>query len=87
MLKEINFESKNTFSQKYNVEIEIIQRTKIISELTKLRVRDNLTQAELGKKVGLTQAQISKIELGKSSPRLDTLLKLANYFQKEIKLS
>lgn len=84
---EINFDNEPSFSEKYNVEIEVIQRTKIISQLTKLREEAGLSQKDLGKKINVTQAQISKIESGLQSPRLDTLLKLANFFKKEITLS
>ena len=38
------------------------------------RRRQKLTQTELGKKIGLRQATISKLEAGESAARLSTLL-------------
>jgi transcriptional regulator with XRE-family HTH domain len=40
------------------------------------RNRAGLTQLELGKRAGVTQAAISRIEDGKVSPRFDTLARL-----------
>lgn len=86
MSEEINFDQLDSFSEKYNLEREIIQRVKIISQLTIMREEARLTQSELAQKTGLTQAQISKIEKGKTNPNLETLLKLANFYHKELKL-
>lgn len=76
----------DTFSEKYNIEKEVIQRVKIIAQLTTLRKEAGLTQSELADATGLTQAQISKLEKGENQPNLDTLLKLANFYHKELKL-
>lgn len=40
------------------------------------RRRAGLTQAALGRRAGVTQASISRIEEGKTSPRLETLERL-----------
>lgn len=84
--REIDFNNLTPFVDKYNIDQEVVQRVKIISQLTKLREESNLTQKDLASKTGLTQAQISKIEKGKTNPNLETLLKIANFFKKEIKL-
>ena len=44
------------------------------------RKRDGLTQRDLALLTGITQANISKIENGQSSPSLETLIKIANAF-------
>jgi len=43
-----------------------------------LRQARHLTQDQLAEAAGVAQVSISKIELGKSSPRASTLLKLAH---------
>lgn len=45
--------------------------------LKELRVRNNLTQAQLGKAVGLKQVAISQYERGVTVPKLDVSKKLA----------
>ena len=49
-----------------------------------LRKDLNLTQKELAKEVGLTQAQISDYERGRRTPSLHTLDKLLMFFKGEI---
>lgn len=45
-----------------------------------LRKNHNLTQAELGKQIGLSKAVISKYENGMGYPTLDMLVLIADYF-------
>ena len=53
----------------------------IFSEKLKyLRLKENLSQSQLAKKVGITRQALSKYELGISEPNLYTLVKLADYF-------
>jgi transcriptional regulator with XRE-family HTH domain len=40
------------------------------------RKRANLTQEELGLRAAINRSQVGKLELGKTLPRFDTLLKL-----------
>jgi transcriptional regulator with XRE-family HTH domain len=44
----------------------------------------DLTQVEFGRLLGITQAQLSKYELGQSAPTPDILLKLKTYSGKSI---
>jgi transcriptional regulator with XRE-family HTH domain len=44
----------------------------------------NLSQREFGQILGITQAQLSKYELGLSAPTPDILLKLKSYSGKSI---
>jgi transcriptional regulator with XRE-family HTH domain len=46
--------------------------------LTRLREAHGLTTVTLGRKVGLSQAQISRLENGKQGFRLATLVRLAD---------
>jgi len=46
-------------------------------KLRELRMRKGLTMTELGRRVGMSQAQISRIETGKQGFRSATLVKMA----------
>lgn len=87
MEQTVNLEEQVSFTEKYNVDLEVIERTKLIAQLVNMRLEAGLTQSELAKEVGMTQAQVSKIEKGTQSPRLDTIIKLANYYKKELILN
>lgn len=47
-------------------------------EIKKYRELNNLTQEELSEKIGLTRNYISLLERGTKTPRLETLIKIAN---------
>lgn len=48
--------------------------------LRKLRTARNLTQKELGERVGLSKAVVSKYENALGYPTLDVLMRIANFF-------
>jgi len=48
------------------------------------RKQRNLTQAELGHLVGVQKAQISKLENGATSVRIDTILKVFNALKAKV---
>lgn len=48
--------------------------------LRKLRYNRSLTQKELGVKVGLSKAVVSKYENGMGYPTYDVLIRIARYF-------
>lgn len=48
--------------------------------LRTLRKGRNLTQSELGSKLGLSKAVISKYEIGLGYPSFDILIRIAQYF-------
>ncbi|MBC8744946.1 hypothetical protein C5O77_01650 [Limosilactobacillus reuteri] len=50
------------------------------NRIAELRRENNLSQAELAKKTGLTRQAISLYEIGKREPKLTTWVKLADYF-------
>lgn len=87
MEKQIDFDHLESFTDKYNIETEVVQRTKLISQLVKLREDAGLTPRELGEEVGLTETQVLEIEKGIHIPKLSTVLKLANYYDKGITLA
>ena len=45
-----------------------------------LRVRDNLSQAELADKLGVAKSTISMYEVGKREPDFETLEAIADFF-------
>lgn len=49
-----------------------------MDNIRKIRRLKGLTQAELSKRSGVSQSQISSIELGQKSPTIETLQKIAN---------
>lgn len=50
------------------------------------RLERNMTQAELAKKTGIRQSNISRIESGTSSPTVDTLARIAAGLGKKLKI-
>ncbi len=59
----------------------------IQAALMKARIDADMTQAELAKKSGVRQSNISRIESGAVIPRLDTLEKLAQAMGKKLKIT
>lgn len=58
----------------------------LINSLIKARVESGLTQKELFEKSGIDQANISKIENGIYNPTINTLWKLAEAMDMELKI-
>lgn len=51
-----------------------------MNRIREYRRKNNLTAAELGELIGLSQSSISDFELGKSIPRIESLEKMADVF-------
>jgi len=47
-------------------------------------LRGTQLQEELAPKIGISQGQLSKIESGRMAPALETLVRLANRFEKSL---
>lgn len=58
----------------------------IIQTMIDARKEQNLTQKELSKRTGITQADISRIENGTRNPSLDMLRRLAKGMGMKLKL-
>lgn len=58
----------------------------IIQAMIDARKEQNLTQAELSKRTGITQADISRIENGTRNPSLDMVKRLAKGLGMQLKL-
>jgi predicted transcriptional regulator len=80
--KLLNEELKNPeFKQEWdNLEL----RYTIIKQLIKLRNAYNLSQTQLARKIGTTQAVISRIENGTVNIGIDFLEKIARAFNKKV---
>lgn len=50
-------------------------------KLKELRIKNNLTQTDLGEKIYLSRTTISKYEQGKMEPDIDTIIELSNIFK------
>ena len=58
----------------------------VVTALGDLRKAQGLSQRKLGVRIGLTQAQISKIEGGRVDPRLSSVVELARGLGAEVML-
>jgi putative transcriptional regulator len=57
----------------------MVRPTKVTNEIRRLRfVRDEMTQAELADRVGVTRQTIIAIEQGRYSPTLEMAFQIAN---------
>lgn len=61
--------------------------TSIINKLISERHRRGLTQQELADKTNLTQSVIARFESKKTTPQLNTLIKVANALDCDIKIT
>ena len=61
-------------------------RYEVISQIMEARVEQNMTQAELAKRVGTQKSNISRLESGNYNPSLDFLIKVAKSLGKEISI-
>lgn len=55
------------------------------ARLKQIRKEKNMTQAELGKLIGVQKAQISKLENGASSATISTILKVFKALKAKVK--
>lgn len=49
-------------------------RIKLMCQIAELREKENISQRNLAEQSGLVQSVISKMETGKTSPRIDTVI-------------
>lgn len=52
-----------------------------------VREKKNMTQAELGEKIGVRKAQISRLENSNGNMRLDTILKIFDALEAQVNFS
>ena len=61
-------------------------RYAVISQIIDARKEQNMTQAELAKKVGTQKSNISRLESGNYNPSLDFLTKVVHCLGKELEI-
>ena len=61
-------------------------RYEVISQIIDARKEQNMTQAELAKKVGTQKSNISRLESGNYNPSLDFLTKVVHCLGKELEI-
>ena len=67
-------------------EEEIRQEMEIIQKIIDARKDENITQAELSKRSGVSQPVIARMEKGVNSPQLNTLIKILNALGRKLKI-
>jgi DNA-binding XRE family transcriptional regulator len=86
----VSFESiKNDLmlDDEFKDEYEKLQpRYEVISQIIEARKEQNMTQADLAKRVGTQKSNISRLESGNYNPSLDFLIKVAHCLGKDLKI-
>jgi HTH-type transcriptional regulator / antitoxin HipB len=68
-------------------EYEFDLKMELIGEKIKqLRIKNNLTQSQLGELIGVKRAQISKLEHGNHSASVSTIMKVFQAMKAKVKL-
>ena len=84
----ISFEEMKTDmlkDEEFKIEYEKLKpRYEAIEQIIRARKEQNITQAELAKRVGTQKSNISRLESGNYNPGLDFLAKIAESLGKEI---
>lgn len=84
----ISFEEMKTDmlkDEEFKIEYEKLKpRYEAIEQIIRARKEQNITQAELAKRVGTQKSNISRLESGNYNPSLDFLAKIAESLGKEI---
>lgn len=73
----------SSFKKDYEKEY---QRIKLAYEMSQLRKKRKMSQIQLAKKIGTTQSVVARMEAGKQNFSIDTLSKVANALNCEVKV-
>ncbi len=72
----------------FKIEYEKLKpRYEAIEQIIRARKEQNITQAELAKRVGTQKSNISRLESGNYNPSLDFLTKIAESLGKKISVT
>ena len=73
--------------EEFKAEYEkLMPRYEAIEQIIKARKEQNITQAELAKRVGTQKSNISRLESGNYNPSLDFLVKVAESLGKNLSI-
>lgn len=74
--------------EEFKIEYEKLKpRYETIEQIIRMRREQNITQAELAKRVGTQKSNISRLESGNYNPSLDFLVKIAESLGKKISVT
>ncbi len=74
--------------EEFKIEYEKLKpRYEAIEQIIRARKEQNITQAELAKRVGTQKSNISRLESGNYNPSLDFLAKVAESLGKKISVT
>lgn len=74
--------------EEFRIEYEKLRsRYEAIEQIIRARKEQNITQAELAKRVGTQKSNISRLESGNYNPSLDFLAKIAESLGKKISVT
>jgi DNA-binding XRE family transcriptional regulator len=74
--------------EEFKIEYEKLKpRYEMIEQIIRVRREQNITQAELAKRVGTQKSNISRLESGNYNPSLDFLVKIAESLGKKISVT
>ena len=74
--------------EEFKIEYEKLKpRYEAIEQIIRARREQNITQAELAKRVGTQKSNISRLESGNYNPSLDFLVKIAESLGKKISVT
>ncbi len=74
--------------EEFEIEYEKLKpRYEAIEQIIRARKEQNITQAELAKRVGTQKSNISRLESGNYNPSLDFLAKIAESLGKKISVT
>ncbi len=74
--------------EQFKIEYEKLKpRYETIEQIIRARKEQNITQAELAKRVGTQKSNISRLESGNYNPSLDFLAKIAESLGKKISVT
>ena len=80
-------EAKMLEDEEFRVEYERLRpRYEAIEQIIKARKDQNITQAELAKRVGTQKSNISRLESGNYNPSLDFLIRVAESLGKKLSI-
>ena len=87
----ISFEERKSDmlkNEEFKIEYEKLKpRYEAIEQIIRARKEQNITQAELAKRVGTQKSNISRLESGNYNPSLDFLAKIAESLGKKISVT
>ena len=71
----------------FRIEYERLKpRYEAIEQIIKARKEQNMTQAELAKRIGTQKSNISRLESGNYNPSLDFLIRISNALDKDLSI-